>query len=109
MVTGTFSGDFADWRDYNVTYYPWTSYDAHGNPAFGTSSTVSGYIEMSPKLVRDMKGQQVVSSARLYLVGSTGYNVKDKFLLPDGKTPPVLCIENYYNDKATLELSVIVF
>lgn len=107
MVTGTFSGDFADWRDYSVTYYPFSSYDSHGAPQFGKSSTISCYIEVHPKLVRDSKGQQVVSSARVYLVGSSSYNIKDKFVLPDGQYPPVISIDQFYNDKSTLELSVI--
>jgi hypothetical protein len=107
MVTGTFSGDFADWRDYSVTYYPFTSYDSHGAPTYGKSSTISCYFQGNPKLIRDSKGQQVVSSAQIYLVGAATYNVKDKFVLLDGQYPPILSIDHYYNDKATLELTVV--
>ena len=104
---GTFSYDFADWLDYTVTYYPWASYDAHGKPTYGASSSKSCYMEEMPKLVRDMTGQQVVSSARLYLVGNSSYNVKDKFVLPSGTYSPIIRIDHFYNDKAALELSVV--
>jgi hypothetical protein len=107
MPQGTFSYDFADWLDYTVTYYQWKSYDAHGAPVYEKSVTKSCYMEATPKLVRATTGQQVVSSARLYLVGNTIYNVKDKFVLPTSTSSPIISIDNFYNDKATLELSVI--
>ena len=107
MQVGTFALDFADWRKETVTYYPWTSYDAHGKPAYGASSSVACYIQMTPKLIRDMTGAQVVSSAQIYLVGSSSYNAKDKFVLVDGKYPPIMRIDDFYNEVGTLELTCV--
>ena len=107
MGVGNFTKDFATWRDYNVTYYPFSSYDAHGEPSYGKSSTVACYFEAHPKLIQDHTGHQVVSSARLYLVGNSSYNVKDKFVLLDGSYPPVLRVDHFYNDQNTLELTVV--
>jgi hypothetical protein len=107
MAIGNFTTDFADWRDYTVTYYPFSSYDAHGAPVYGASSSKGCYIEMSPKMIQAHTGQQVVSAARVYLVGNSAYTPKDKFVLPDGQFPPVLRVDHFYNDVATLEMSVV--
>ncbi len=107
MVQGNFAYDFADWLDYTVTYYQWKSYDAHGSPTYETSVSKTCYIERTPRLVRDSTGQQVVSSARLYMPGTETYNVKDKFVLPTGTYSPIISIDNFYNDKSSIELSVI--
>jgi hypothetical protein len=106
-VTGEFTGDFADWRDYTVTISPFTSYDTYGGPTYGIGVSTKCYIEMSPKLVRNSAGQEVVSSARVYVIWSSSYSVLDKVVLPDGKYPPVLRIDDFYNDKSTLELTVL--
>ena len=107
MVVGTFSTDFADWRDYTVTIAQFTSFDKYGEPAYGTGTSTACYIEMSPKLVRNMTGQEVVSSARVYIVGDATITPLDKVTLVDSSTPPILRVDHFYNDKATLELTVI--
>jgi hypothetical protein len=107
MPAGTFSADFADWRDYTVTIAQFTSYNKYGEPSFGSGTSTACYIEMSPKLIRDSKGQQVVSSARVYIVGDSSVTPLDKVTLPDSSSPPILKVDHYYNDVGVLELSVI--
>jgi hypothetical protein len=107
MTTGNFAADFADWRDYSVTISPFTAYDKFGTPSYGTGVATACYIEMSPKLIQNTTGQEVVSSARVYVVGNSAYGPRDKVVLPDGKYPPVLRVDHFYNDVAVLELSVI--
>lgn len=107
MVVGNFTADFADWRDYSVTISHFTSYDKHGDPSYGSGTATACYIEMSPKLIKNTAGQEVVSSARVYVIGDSSLNVRDKVVLPDGQYPPVLRIDHFYNDVATLEMSVI--
>jgi hypothetical protein len=107
MQVGNFSADFADWRDYSLTIYPFTGYDKYGAPTYGTSVSVSCYLQYTPTLVRNMTGQEVVSSAQAYIVGDISRNVLDKVVLPSGKYSPPIRIDHFYNDVATLELSVI--
>jgi hypothetical protein len=107
MPTGLFSTDFADWRDYIVTVYQFASFDKYGAPSYGTGVSTACYIEMSPKLIRNSTGQEVVSSARIYIVGDGTVTPLDKVVLPDSSSPPILKVDHFYNDKATLELSVI--
>lgn len=107
MDVGNFDADFADWRDYTVTIAQFTSYDKYGEPVFGAGILTQSYIEMSPKLVRNTTGQEVVSSARVYVVGDATITPLDRITLVDNSNPPILRVDHFYNDEATLELSVI--
>ena len=107
MAVGNFTADFADWRDYTVTISQFTSFDKYGTPSYGTGTSTACYIEMSPKLVRNTTGQEVVSSARVYVIGDSSITPLDKIALPDSSTPPILRVDHFYNDVATLELTVI--
>lgn len=104
---GTFALDFADWLDYAVTYYPWTGYDKYGAPTYGTSSTIYCYRVDETKLVKNATGQEVVSSHQLYIAGSVNYDPLDKFVPSGADYSPTLSVEHFYNDIATLELSVV--
>jgi hypothetical protein len=107
MKVGTFAKDFEDWRNTTVTISPFTSYDKFGTPSYGSAVSTLCYLEMHPKMITNDVGQQVVSQSRLYIVGSSAYTARDKVVLPDSKYPPILKIDNYYNEIGTLEMSVI--
>ena len=107
MTVGDFSTDFADWRDYTVTIAQSTGFDKYGAPTTSVGVSTACYIEMSPKLVRNTTGQEVVSSARVYIVGDATVTPLDKVTLPDSSSPPVLRVDHFYNDVAVLELTVI--
>ncbi len=107
LMPGTFATDFADWLDYVVAYSAWTGYDKYGAPTYSASSNIYCYRVDCTKLVKNAVGQEVVSSHQLYIVGSVNYDPLDKFV-PSGATySPTLRVEHFYNDKATLELSVV--
>lgn len=107
MSAFTFSNVFSDWLNYHLTWYPWASYDKYGEPAYGKSSTIHCYMEASPKLCRDAKGQQVVSSARFYCAGNSSFNVLDKFVQPSGTYGVTIRIDHFYDEEGDLEMSVI--
>lgn len=107
MDVGNFEQDFADWRDYSVTISQFMSFNQYGEPNYGPGVTTPCYIEMSPKLVRNTAGQEVVSSARVYVVGDAAITPLDKIILVDNTSPPILRVDHFYNDVATLELTVI--
>lgn len=106
MTVGNFTKDFADWRNTVLQISPFSAYDKFGTPNYGVAVATACYIEMHPKMITNDVGQQVVSQARLYVVGNLNYTVRDKVVLPDGKYPPVLKLDHYYNEVGTLELSV---
>jgi hypothetical protein len=106
MKVGSFAKDFLDWRDTTVTISPFTSYDKFGTPSYGTGVATKCYIEMHPKLIQNSTGQEVVSQARVYVIGNLSYTVRDKVVLPDSKFPPVLRIDHFWNEAGIVELSV---
>jgi hypothetical protein len=107
MMVGNFTADFMDWRDYTITVFQFTSFNMYGEPVFSAGTSTKCYIEMSPKLIRNAAGQEVVSSARMYVIGDATITPLDKVTLPDSSSPPILKVDHYYNDVATLEMSVI--
>ena len=107
MAVGEFATDFADWLDYAVTYKPWTGYDKYGAPTYGSTSTIYCYRVDSTKMVKNSTGQEVVSTHQLYIAGSVNYDPLD-YLVPSGAAySPIIRVDHYYNDKATLELTVV--
>ena len=106
-MPGTFATDFADWLDYSVTYYPWTGYDKYGAPTYGTTSTIYCYRVDTAKLVKNATGQEVVSTHQLYIAGSVNYDPLDLFVPSGATSSPTITVEHFYNDKATLELTVV--
>lgn len=106
MDVGNFAADFDDWRNTPVNIYPFVKYDKFGTPSYGTAVQTMVYIEMHPKMIQNSTGQEVVSQARLYVIGNLTYDVRDKLVLPDNKAPPVLRLDHYWNEVGVLELSV---
>ena len=107
MGIGNFAFDFADWLDYAITYTPWTGYDKFGAPTYGKATTIYGYRVDTVKLVKNSTGQEVVSSHQLYVSGDINIDVLDSIVPSGAAYSPILTVEHFYNDKSTLELTVV--
>ncbi len=83
-----------------ITIVRWAGNDQWGEPASGSDVIVKGYVDYKTRLVRDGKGEQVVSGALVYLgtlVETTGYlgrqlSLEDRIVLP-GETRERAIIE----------------
>jgi hypothetical protein len=83
-----------------ITIIRWAGNDQWGEPAASTSLSVRGYVDYKSRLVRDGKGEQVVSGALVYLgtaVEVTGIlgrqlSLEDRLILP-GETRERAIIE----------------
>lgn len=73
------------------------------------------YIGGEVKMVRNAEGQEVVSTQTLYFSGSNDVIVdrtnkilelstKDKVVLPDGRQPPIIGINPFYDEKGCIEI-----
>ena len=50
-----------------ITILKWTGYDEWNEPLSGETITVKGYVEWKTRLVRDIKGEERVSTVMIYL------------------------------------------
>ena len=50
-----------------ITVLKWEGTDSWGEPESGSSVELKGYVEWKTRLVRDRKGEEVVSSVTVYL------------------------------------------
>jgi hypothetical protein len=65
--------------------------DQWGEPLPPTNIPVKGYIDWKTKLVRDIKGEEVVAAATVYLLYDGLLNHEDRFLIA-GLEHPVINI-----------------
>lgn len=79
-----------------VTFYAESSTDKYGKPTYsGTGVEVKGRIIFESRKVMNEFGEDVVTAGRVYLYGNNqSRQLNEKLLLPSGKTPVVVAIEN---------------
>ena len=76
------SSDIAGWFGYSVSVERTTGPTAYG-PGFATATTESAMIDPGNKLIRGPDGDQVVSSARVFLpLATTAVPVGSRVTLP---------------------------
>jgi hypothetical protein len=78
--------DFLDMMPDTVTVEPWVAQDGLGAPAFGPARSYRARVEVSPRLVRNLQGEEVVSTARVYLGTRDAVSERDRLTLPAGFT-----------------------
>lgn len=62
--------DLSAWWVHTVSVARYTGSGAYGD-VFATATTATGFVDDSRQLVRDVSGQEVVSSARVFLPAAT--------------------------------------
>jgi hypothetical protein len=115
--------DFLKMMADQVTVEPWLGNPVNGFPGaeFGAARLYPGYVQWTPKMVRDSSGQTVVSSATSIL--DTGRRIiggvavvqspadvigpKDKITLPDGSTPTILSVNRLSDERGPYATVVI--
>jgi len=85
--------DFLEWFNQTVTIEPFTGVNAYGEPQYGTAVQYSAFVQQKPKLVRAATGQEVVSTAQVYLDGMVSVGVQDRITLLGGSQPVILSVE----------------
>ncbi|MBW2561268.1 MAG: hypothetical protein JRE40_10505 [Deltaproteobacteria bacterium] len=84
---------FLEWFNQTVTIEPFTGVNVNGEPQYGAAVQYSAFVQRRTRLVRDRAGQEVVSTAQVYLDGSVDVGIQDRITLPDGSQPVILSIE----------------
>ena len=101
-IVDTLTGGADGFQD-TVTMHPWTGSDDFGGPTFGTPVAILAIIEMKTQQ-RQLTSGDVVTQHASFLIprpvaanGATGrfepIDPRDKFVLPNGYTGPVLSVD----------------
>lgn len=93
-----------------VQHYPWTGHDKFGKPTYGAAVVRKGLVEYRAELRRNPNGQETMQRAVVTFLtpitanGAAGrqepIDLRDKLVLPDGTTGPILDIQGL-NDPGT--------
>ena len=86
--------DFVDMFADEITVEPYASQDNYGAASYGEAKAIRARVEMGPKVVVNANGEEVVSSARVYVGAAVG--VRDRITLPEDapmRQPPIIRVD----------------
>ena len=98
MATGAFALGFAGWCPHSITLEPWDgTFDVEGKPQHGAPVTLDCRIEEQIRVVRDLQGNERVSTTRLFVLGGP-ISPHDLITMPvtyKGQSqPPIITVSN---------------
>lgn len=90
----TLEYDFAELFPHTITLESYAGVDGYSKPRYGSPTSYTARVEYKARLVKDSRGNEVVSSATVYLmIVPPGLSDKDRITLPDGKKPVIITVE----------------
>jgi len=94
---------------HQISVEKWTNkVSGRGAPVYDDAEVFPANIVGEVKMVRNVRGEEVVSTQSIYLSGTEpgvgDITHKDRITLPDGRQPPILAIQPFYNDRSQLDL-----
>ena len=90
----TFASEFLTMCKDTATRKPVTGRNAYGGQTFGTSVPLTGCrLVRKARMVRNSQGDNVVSSAQLWVMANYAIQADDVIVLSDGTTPTVLSVD----------------
>jgi len=98
--------DFSAELNQSVSIQALTGHDSWGEPQYATAASKTCYIEKEVRLIRDLKGNEVVSHAQIYLDGAVSVGVEDKVTF-DGRSPPIIRVERQVDEKGAAYVTVV--
>jgi len=87
-----FIDDFSDMVSDTAQHAPLLSRDGYGAPTYDTAVSYSGRLVREHRMVRDAAGEQVVSTAQFWFIGTPAVDPQDKVTLSDGTTPKIISV-----------------
>ena len=66
----------------------------------GTATPYQAKVEPGIKMIRNQRGEEVVSMGRVFLIDHyPAITPRHRLTLPDGSTPPIITIETTYDER----------
>jgi len=91
--------DLLQMMPHTVTIKPRTGVDAYSKPSYSAGVDWTCYVDYRPKKIRNAAGQEVVSSAQVYVGGVSGATVSSEITLPDGSKPVILMVNKLSDEQ----------
>ena len=85
--------DFVDMMKQTVSISPFVSRDQYGVPTYGTAKVVKARIGNDSRIIKSPDGSMITVTASVWLGKALNVTTQDRILLPDGTTPPILKVE----------------
>lgn len=76
----------------SVAHEAYMSQDGFGKPTYAAAVSRRAIVDLTEKPIRTTEGKERLSTARLTFPRPVAVDLRDRFLLPDGRTAPVLTI-----------------
>lgn len=93
------------WMNIQVTWEPHAGTDGRGTNTYGAATTFMCFYEGERRMVRDARGELVVSEGTLYTDDSrlSTMTLKDRITLPSGRQPPIIDIKLHYDERGRID------
>lgn len=89
-----------------VTYRAFSSRDVFGAPTYGSGTEYAARVVREHHLVRDGQGDEVVSTAQVWIKGTPEVDPEDQVELSDGTTPEILTSERFQDERGASHTKV---
>lgn len=94
---------------HQISVEKWTGKQSgRGAPIYEDPEAIPANIVGEVKMVRNVRGEEVVSTQSIFLSGTElGVDTivhKDRITMPDGRQPPILAIQPFFNERGHLEV-----
>ena len=97
-VFSTFVSEFGDLMTDTATWAAFVSRDDFGSATFATGTDLTCRLVRKHKMVRDMEGDEVLSTAQLWVLGNSEITPEDRITLSDATTPIIAAIERFQDE-----------
>lgn len=94
---------------FDIEWYPVIDVDGAGDKTYAEQPTlIKAYQSGTVKLIRNLSGEEEVSTMQLYISGTSGIKLGDRIKLPDnGGTYPVIKIQSLRGPAGTFKYEVV--
>lgn len=93
----------------SVTHQSWTGYTDEGVPSYATAVTRKALVDWKQKQVRTLAGTVTVSRAEVTFLRPVVVDEKDRIVLPDGTTGPILDMAGFVDPATGVGYTTAVF
>lgn len=106
--------EFEEFMTDTITREAYVSQNNYGEASYGDAVTLKARVVRKPEVVTTAAGEvgsavrEVVSSAKIYCVGVTGWSTRDRVTLPDGSQPVIIAVHLYPDENGEHHEVVVV-